>query len=349
MRKIVKCLALFLAASIFFTVWPQKNIFVWGKGGYVSVFSSNNVDSVSYSAGSRIFDISTSTPVAVTTSSFQAIVKVSLNNKVKSLSVTPEVGVCVSNVNRKPTYEDGHINLGSDMTEYKVNVNNIDPGSTYYYRAYVKLLGEVYYDNVNSVTTLGATPQYTIINGHKFVNLGLPSGLLWAANNIGAATPYAEGDYYAWGETETKAEYSWNTYIVNKKHTKYRSKHGKTVLDPSDDVATVKWGKRCRMPSRSEFQELCSKCSWEWQSDYHGASGYLVIGPNGRSIFFPASGTRGGRILGNHGTHGDYWSNTRCNDSGDNAYYLGSFSSYFSPNYNSSRFYGLCVRPVAEK
>lgn len=254
MKKLFSLFFSLLLASIFTTASAQQNIFVWKNGGNLSVISSENVDSVSFSVGSWLFKITTSTAVSVTTNSFKAMASVSLNENVKSLSVSPEVGVCYSDETSQPTYSDGHEVLGSSMTDYTININYIDPGTTYYYRTYVKWLGEVYYDpNVYSITTLGTQPTYTIVNGHKFVDLGLPSGLLWARNNVGASTPYADGDYYAWGETQTKSSYSWDTYKWGSSPAKYNSSDGKTTLEASDDVATVKWGKECRMPSRAEF------------------------------------------------------------------------------------------------
>ena len=252
MKKLFTLFFSLLFASIFTTAFAQQNIFVWKDGGNLSVISSENVDSVSFSVGSWLFKITTSTAVSVTTNSFEAMASVSLNENVKSLSVSPEVGVCYSDETSQPTYSDGHKTLGSSMTgyTYMFNINYIDPGTTYYYRTYVKLLGEVYYDpNVYSITTLGTKPQNKVINGHKFVDLGLPSGLLWAETNVGASTPYADGDYYAWGETQTKSDYSWDTYKWGNSLTKYNSSDGKTTLEASDDVATVKWGKESRMPS----------------------------------------------------------------------------------------------------
>ena len=351
MKKLFTLFFSLLLASIFSTASAQQNIFVWKDGGNLSVISSENVDSVSFSVGSWLFKITTSTAVSVTTSSFKAMASVSLNENVKSLSVSPEVGVCYSDENSKPTYSDAHKTLGSSMTDYTININYIDPGTTYYYRTYVKLLGEVYYDpNVYSITTLGTKPTYyyTIVNGHKFVDLGLPSGLLWARNNVGASTPYADGDYYAWGETQTKSYYSWSTYKWGSNPTKYNSSDGKTTLEASDDVATVKWGKECRMPSRAEFQELYNKCDWTWKSNYNGASGYLVKGPNGQTIFLPASGYRYGD-LSYHGSDGYYWSSSLYTSNTDYAYYLNFDSGFINPCDINYRYNGHSVRPVAEK
>lgn len=351
MKKLFTLFFSLLLASIFTTASAQQNIFVWKNGGNLSVISSEDVDSVSFSVGSWLFKISTSTAVSVTTNSFKAIASVSLNENVKSLSVSPEVGVCYSEENSKPTYSDAHKTLGSSMTDYTINIERVVSGTTYYYRTYVKLLGEVYYDpNVYSITTLGTKPQNKVINGHKFVDLGLPSGLLWAETNVGASTPYADGDYYAWGETQAKSDYSWSTYKWGSNLTKYNSSDGKTTLEASDDVATVKWGKECRMPSCAEFQELYNKCEWTWKSSYNGASGYLVTGSNGRTIFLPASGYRDDGDLIDHGSYGYYRSSSLNTSSTDFAYDLYFDSGYICPSFNDDGFNrGYSVRPVAEK
>ena len=350
MKKLFTLFFSLLLAGIFTTASAQQNIFVWKNGGNLSVISSEDVDSVSFSAGSWLFKITTSTAVSVTTNSFKAIASVSLNENVKSLSVSPEVGVCYSEENSKPTYSDAHKTLGSSMTDYTINIESVVPGTTYFYRAYVKLLGEVYYDpNVYSITTLGTKPHNKVINGHKFIDLGLPSGLLWAETNVGASTPYADGDYYAWGETQTKSDYSWDTYKWGNSPTKYNSSDGKTTLEASDDVATVKWGKECRMPSRAEFQELYNKCDWTWKSNYNGASGYLVKGPNNQTIFLPASGFRFNGVLYYHGSYGDYWSSSLLTSCTDYVYYLKFGSGDIDPSVYCSPFNGCSVRPVAEK
>lgn len=348
MKKLFTLFFSLLLAGIFTTASAQQNIFVWKDGGNLSVISSEDVDSVSFSVGSWLFKISTSTAVSVTANSFKAMASVSLNENVKSLSVSPEVGVCYSEENSKPTYSDAHKTLGSSMTDYTINIEDVVPGTTYYYRTYVKLLGEVYYDpNVYSITTLNK-----VINGHKFINLGLPSGLLWAECNVGASSPWEDGDYYAWGETEPKSIYKWGTYKWGSNSntcTKYNSSDGKTTLEASDDVATVKWGKECRMPSRAEFQELYNKCDWTWKSNYNGASGYLVKGPNNQTIFLPASGFRYNGVLDRRGSNGYYRSSSLDASNSGYAYYLYFGSGYINPSYSKYRFFGYSVRPVAEK
>lgn len=198
-----------------------------------------------------------------------------------------------------------------------------------------------------------------VINGHKFVDLGLPSGLLWATRNIGAEVSYAVGDYYAWGETTTKDNYMWATYKwFDDKITKYNVEDGKLTLDAADDVATVKWGKKCRIPSLEEAEELVQECEWKWYSYYYdGAKGYLVTGPNGNSIFLPVTGEKRGTVVTNtaDGTDGAYSLRSQGDSYDRNSCYLLYFQGgRISPQVDGSRTsddrcYGYPVRPVATK
>lgn len=128
---------------------------------------------------------------------------------------------------------------------------------------------------------------------HEAVDLGL--SVKWATCNVGADSPEEYGDYYAWGETEVKSEYSWETYKWSNdsadSFTKYCQADNKIILDSEDDVAHVKWGGNWRMPTMDEVNELCDKCTWEWTT-VNGVAGQLVTGPNGNSIFLPAAGLR---------------------------------------------------------
>lgn len=136
---------------------------------------------------------------------------------------------------------------------------------------------------------------------HEYVDLGLPSGTLWATCNVGANTPEEYGGYYAWGETEEKDYYGWNNYNLGGDYmsgfTKYCTDSelgivdNKTQLDPEDDVVHVKWGDDWRMPTITELEELHTQCTWNW-APRGGVNGCEVKGPNGNTIFIPATGYR---------------------------------------------------------
>ena len=192
---------------------------------------------------------------------------------------------------------------------------------------------------------------------HEMVDLGLPSGLLWATCNVGASTPYEDGSYFAWGETTPKSDYDWDTYkwCDGSKNTltKYCDSSacgkdgfadGKAVLDAEDDAATANWGADYRMPTYEEFSELCDNCEWAWDDDHNG---YTVTGKNGKSIFLPASGFRYGDILNDHGSVGNYWDATVRSVYANDASYLDFGSSKYTTHYYDDRCLGHTVRPVA--
>ena len=196
----------------------------------------------------------------------------------------------------------------------------------------------------------------TIINAHEAIDLGLPSGIKWAACNVGANSPEECGGYYAWGETEEKSNYYWITYkwcngsfdTMTKYCTEsdYGTVDNKTVLDPEDDVARVKWGGSWRMPTNAEQDELRNKCTWEWTTQ-NGVNGYRVAGPNGNSIFLPAAGCRNGAGIYDIGGYGDYWSSSLNSGNSYYAYYLFFYDNYYDWGY-SNRHLARSVRPVSE-
>lgn len=129
------------------------------------------------------------------------------------------------------------------------------------------------------------------INGHEFVDLDLPSGLLWATCNVGAKKPTESGSKFAWGETETKDNYTeknYKFYDAANKYSKYNKIDKKTRLETIDDAAMVNWGNACRMPKETEFDELKDNCTFMWIT-IDGVSGMLATGKNGKNIFFPAT------------------------------------------------------------
>lgn len=190
------------------------------------------------------------------------------------------------------------------------------------------------------------------------VDLGLPSGTLWADRNVGADSPEDYGDYFAWGETESKSSYDWNTYKWSNASydsmTKYcpKSSYGyngfkdyKTTLDFSDDAAYVNMGSSWRMPTKADFQELIDKCIWTWTT-LNGKKGFKVTGPSGESIFLPAAGWRSGSTLSVAGSYGLYWSSSLNENIPHNAYYLDFGSEDYHSLYDLSRSNGHTVRAV---
>ena len=207
-------------------------------------------------------------------------------------------------------------------------------------------------------TLLFAVLSFSACNSvPTMVDLGLPSGLKWASFNLGASSPEDYGDYYAWGETKPKSNYSWETYMwCNGSYvslTKYNTmfSHGtvdnKTVLDADDDVAHVKLGGRWRMPTDAEWAELRDNCTWT-RTTLNGINGWLVTSnKNGASIFLPAAGGRGGGPgFGIVGAEGYYWSSSLNTGYPDFACGVDFGSGVV--RYGGSRCVGRSVRPVSE-
>ena len=206
--------------------------------------------------------------------------------------------------------------------------------------------------------------DYNVINGHEYVDLGLPSGLKWATCNVGAIKPEEYGGYYAWGETEEKSNYDWSTYKwCNGSYdtqTKYctNSSYGtvdnKTVLDPEDDVAHVKWGGTWRMPTDEEVKELVKKCNWNWTC-INNVYGYKITGPSGNNIFLPAAGYYVDEEYNNAQVHlsypfyGFYWSKTLSGYNNDYGLGLSFNDSYIETIGYNDRKNGHSIRPVYEK
>ena len=184
------------------------------------------------------------------------------------------------------------------------------------------------------------------------IDLGL--SVKWATCNLGAEQPEDYGEYYAWGETETKSSYSWTTYKFgtnssgpfSKYNTQisYGTADDKIVLEPGDDVARVKLGGGWRIPTDAEWTELRTKCTWT-RTTQNGVNGYKFTASNGNSIFLPAAGCRDDTDLRAAGSDGYYWSSSLATDIP--SYARGVF---FYPSdvswYNFLRCYGQSVRPV---
>ena len=194
-------------------------------------------------------------------------------------------------------------------------------------------------------------------NGHAYVDLGL--SVKWATCNVGATTPEEYGDYFAWGETEPKDYYYWDSYKYcngsSSTMTKYciESDYGivdnKTTLELTDDAAHVNWGGNWRMPTEAEQDELrdTNNCTWTWTTQ-NAVKGYKVTSKkNGNSIFLPAAGYRNGDNLINAGGIGLYWSSSLSTSFSFYAYYL-FFSSVNVGWRSDNRFNGQSVRPVCE-
>lgn len=200
------------------------------------------------------------------------------------------------------------------------------------------------------------------LNGREWVDLGLPSGTLWATCNIGADSPTAFGDYFAWAETSPQASnaYSWETYKYANgdrlRLTKYcnmssTGDNGFTdeliKLEPSDDAAAVNWGDGWRMPTTAEAFELRECCSYAWTTQ-NGVKGRLIVGPNGNSFFLPAAGSINNGNYNQVGNSCYCWTSELCLDYPSDAWALYFFPDSFGKNF-FGRDNGYSIRPVCSR
>lgn len=192
------------------------------------------------------------------------------------------------------------------------------------------------------------------------VDLGLPSGTMWATCNVGAKSPEEYGDYFSWGEIAGKDRYDWDNYHYYTSGTHYDCTYlGDEIGGTSYDVATTLWGDNWKMPSKAQMKELIDYCTCE-RTSLNGVNGVSFKGPNGNSIFMPIAGFYDGYYGNYFGSSGRYWASTYYTDSGYPnvthwAYSMqigigGNSATGDKPKpylVNDSRSSGLSVRPVS--
>ena len=223
------------------------------------------------------------------------------------------------------------------------------------------LRGDVDQDGAVDISDVTSLIDY-LLNGfwpvlEEYVDLGLPSGTLWATRNVGASAPEDYGDYFAWGETEPNDYYYWSSYKwcngSETTMTKYcnKSNYGynglvdnKVELDPEDDAAYVNLGPLWRMPTKEQVEELCDYCNWAW-TQRNGVQGYVLTGPNGNTLFLPAAGERYKDRLMSEGIVGNYWSSMLYTLFPRDARVLHFISGYPDCSSNN-RYFGCPVRAV---
>ena len=210
----------------------------------------------------------------------------------------------------------------------------------------------------------------------RAVDLGLPSGTLWASHNIGATAPEKHGGYYAFGETEEKLTYSWSTYMCTSaaacatsddplyadRLLTYTDKIGSSYLGlncniagSKYDVATQTWGDSWVMPTAAQFQELFDNCTRE-EVQINDAFCIQYTGPNGNTLIIPTGGGyKDGKELKSAGTYSFYATKFWVADftyqvsMGGGASIGDTGESAATNPYGEYRYYGKQVRAVKKK
>ena len=214
-------------------------------------------------------------------------------------------------------------------------------------RRIIYILANVILSAIIFASCSGVDEENTV-NGFEYVDLGLPSGTKWAASTIGAKAPESAGSYFAWGEisesnyyTEAECE-TCNLSVADlTKHEIIKSLR----LTANYDAATYNMGIGWQTPTKQQYEELKTNCTWMWQDK---PSGYKIVAKNGKSIFLPTTGymSNGGNL--NYANQGFYWTSEVESGSSKNAIGLG----FSSNEYNIKSYYrdgGRCIRAVTSK
>lgn len=198
---------------------------------------------------------------------------------------------------------------------------------------------------------IASEPQIFVLTTSRWVDLGLPSGILWAKYNVGASSPEEYGGYYAWGETEEKDDYSLENYS----HLNWLGNGlwewtlTSRIHNSQYDVAYVKWGDGARMPTVNNINELIDNCDYSVKV-VNGTNGLMILGPNGNKIFFPFSGVKEGDILESRNEACVVRCSTiNINEEDDDSVY-GIIGSETSIEFREvGRTIGFSIRPVKDK
>jgi hypothetical protein len=296
-----------------------------------------------YSARTEVTSFVFANPYSsmVTTSE---LTDITTNSAISGGSITTDAyvfakGICWATHPDPTPMDDDHSENGGGVESFTAEMTDLSQNTTYYVRAYAVTQNGIAYGNEVSFTT---------IVEYEYVDLGLPSGLLWATCNVGADLPEEYGDYFAWGETQPKDNFSWTNYqycmgsfntltkYCNNPDIGYNGfTDDLTTLLPEDDAATANWGDDWRMPTEGELQELYQNTTVTWTTR-NGVRGRLFTAENGNSLFLPASGYCNESVPEATGIIGDYWTSSLDMD-----YPSGALSFFF----NSSNYYiGFCNR-----
>ena len=180
------------------------------------------------------------------------------------------------------------------------------------------------------------------------IDMGLPNGTLWACCNVGASKPSDYGSYFAWGETQAKAEYSWETYRYSDGTNEGTTNIGGDIAGTAYDAATANWGSDWRMPTWEQFEELTKNTTVEWTVK-NGVKGMTFTGSNGGAIFLPAGNSQWRKSENPIGDRGCYWSSTAWKDYSSRGLYVTPNPTPRTTPYFTFRGGGLTIRPVSTR
>lgn len=205
-----------------------------------------------------------------------------------------------------------------------------------------------------STPTVNVSKPDGYINGHGYVDLGLPSGTKWAICNVGAKLPSDYGDYFGWGDISVPNFYGCENKSFRKEISQLLNEgiiDSNCNLNKNFDVASTGWGEVWCMPTKREIEELTSYCKWK-KCYLNRMFGYKATGPNGKSIFFPFAGIKIGDDSIHNGINdgsdglGYVWSSTPWSDDKELAWCIRLSNAWGIELFGVSRYTGCSVRAV---
>ena len=307
--------------------------------GWGYMYYSNRTEIVSFVFGETAPQLTVTTAEPTNITAISAISGGSIVSNDGSYIFVLEKGICWATHSNPMVMNDSFTQNGSGPDDFTAEITDLSPNTMYYVRAYAVTLNGTTYGDELSFTTLD----------RGYVDLGLPSGTLWATCNVGANVPEAYGDYFAWGETQFKDYYDWGNYLYcngsSNTLTKYcnNSSYGYNgftdnlfILLPEDDAATINWGSDWRMPTKEEWEELYQHTTMIWTTQ-NGINGLRFTGSTGNSIFLPAAGHHNDGYLSSEGSYGHYHSSSLNKE-----YPNGTRDFDFNSGYYNSGYFGMC-------
>ncbi|MDE6329349.1 MAG: T9SS type A sorting domain-containing protein [Muribaculaceae bacterium] len=206
------------------------------------------------------------------------------------------------------------------------------------------------------------------VGGYEYVDLGLPSGTLWATYNVGATSPYERGQYFAWGEVEPRENFSWESYKFfkgyevdpNNAEWVILENIGDNICGTEYDAARYQWGNGWRLPNAQERYELCMLCWTNGSTVENGVCGIRLYGPNEHSIFLPICelDSSNDEPDASHKINALYWigrEDSEYDDNGQPTEYGSAAMSFVVDRYagfagaTSPKADGLNIRPVISR
>lgn len=317
----------------------QEKVYVHSDG-IAYPFDINKVTEINFIQGS---DILAEEPLVITGDVVEvgaAQATIAAKAVVSSLSADYRVGILYCEekdyVASNFVYSkyDDHKDADWVSAEYSVVLNSLSAETKYYYRAYAYNGEKNLYGEVKTFTT-----NELILTEGDWIDLGL--SVKWASFNLGATSPEMVGDYYAWGEVDTKSDYSSST----SKHYGVEGPNNISGVDGMDAARTI-LGTGKRTPTAAEFQELCENCNIN-RIVYKGVRGYYIQSKiNSKSIFLPMGGGMYGESIIYDDSGAYYWSATRS--SNEYAYRLYTYFDMIDPQNTDPIYIGFPIRPVED-